>query len=183
MKILVLMPIGEDYSYIASGLFKALDPEARDCAFSLCMFSEWQRTTQKMVVGADLPKTWTVATFGSLMKARELYRLQEAAKKDIIVIGNISPDYRFDAIFNFQDPERDAPYEDRYLTKIAAVAQGETALTEAVRVYDASASQMTLHNFVAAGKFLSAYLKTDPHIDDIKAKYNDQLQFKETPDA
>lgn len=183
MKILVLMPIGEDYSYIASGLFKALDPEARDCAFSLCMFSEWQRATQKMVIGADLPKTWTVATFGSLVKARELYRLQEAAKKDIIIIGNISPNYKFDAIFNFQDPEQDAPYEDRYLAKIAAAAQGDSVLTEALNVYDASASQMALHNFAAAGKFLSAYLKTDPHIDDIKAKYNDQLKFKEIHDA
>lgn len=183
MKILVLMPIGEDYSYIASGLFKALDPEARDCAFSLGMFSEWQRATNKMVIGTDLPKTWTVATFGSLMKARELYRLQDAAKKNVIIIGNISPDYKFDAIFNFQDPEKDAPYEDRYLAKVAAAAQGETALVDALNVYDASASQMALHNFAAAGKFLSAYLKTDPHIDDIKAKYNEQLKFKETHDA
>lgn len=183
MKILILMPIGEDYSYIASGLFKALDQEARDCAFSLGMFSEWQRTTKKMVIGKDLPNTWTVATFGSLMKARELYRLQDAAKKDIIIIGNISPDFKFDAVFNFQDPEKDAPYEDRYLAKVAAAAQGEDALQDALRVYDASVSQMALHNFAAAGKFISEYLKTDPRIDDIKTKYENQLKFKETHDA
>ena len=47
--------------------------------------------------------------------------------------------------------------------------------------YDAAASTMTLHNITAAAKFLSAYLETDPHIEEIKEKYKNDLNFKEEP--
>ena len=40
---------------------------------------------------------------------------------------------------------------------------------------------MTLHNITAAAKFLSAYLETDPHIEEIKEKYKNDLNFKEEP--
>lgn len=181
MKILVLMPLDEKWSYIASGLFKALDKEAQDATFCLPMFNEWQLQTGKMVVGADLPKSWSVATFGSLIKAREMYQLQDKAGRDLIIIGNIAPDYKFDAIFNFQDPNEDLSYKDEFLDKLDEYS--DPTLQSALKRYDASASVFTLHNFTAAGQYISAYLKTDPHLDEIKQKYADKLRFKETHNA
>lgn len=87
----------------------------------------------------------------------------------------MSPDYKFDVIFNFQDPDKDLPYEDKYLQKLREVFNVQV-LKDALTMYDASASTMTLHNTDAAAAFLSAYLETDPRIDDIKAKYQDLLE-------
>ena len=41
MKILVLFPLDEKYSYIATALYKALDQSVKDNTFVMPMFSEW----------------------------------------------------------------------------------------------------------------------------------------------
>ena len=179
MKILVLMPLDEKWSYIATELYKNLSQYAKENTFAMPMFTEWQLATGKMVLGNDLPKYWNIATFGSIIKAREMYRLQEVAKRDFILIGNIKPEYKFDVIFNFQDTEEDESYKDLYVEKLKQVFKDEPSLLQSLEFYDAAASTMTLHNIPAAAKFLSAYLETDPRIEDIKEQYKHDLKFKE----
>ena len=70
MKILILMPLDEKWSFIASGIYKNLDDNAKDKAFVMPMFTEWQLATKKMVIGNDLPQNWSIATFGSIIKAK-----------------------------------------------------------------------------------------------------------------
>ena len=181
MKILVLMPLDEKWSYIASALYENLTEEAKQKTFAMPMFTEWQMATKKLVVGKDLPLHWNTATFGTIIKAREMYQLQDAAKQDFMLIGNIRPDYKFDAIFNFQDVEKDEEYKDLYIEKLREVFKNEQTLMNNLEFYDAAASTMTLHNITAAAKFLSAYLETDPHIEEIKEKYKNDLNFKEEP--
>ena len=89
--------------------------------------------------------------------------------------------YKFDAIFNFQDVEKDEEYKDLYIEKLREVFKNEQTLMSNLEFYDAAASTMTLHNIAAAAKFLSAYLETDPHIEEIKEKYKNDLNFKEEP--
>lgn len=179
MKILVLMPLDEKWSYIATAIYKNLSAKAKENTFVMNMFSEWQMNTKHMVAGADLPIHWNVATFGSIIKARELYKLQEQSKKDFILIGNIDPSYKFDLIVNFQDLDKDLPYEDLYVQKLREVFKENDYLTQLLVMYSTNSSTMMLHNTTAAAKFLSAYLETDPCTDEIKEKYKDALKFKE----
>ena len=183
MKILVLFPLDEKYSYIATALYKALDQSVKDNTFVMPMFSEWQMATKHMILGDDLPIHWNVATFGSIVKAREMYKIQEEAHKDFLLIGNISPQYKFDAIFNFQEIEKDLPYEDQYIDKLRKVFADVEVLAKNLELYGADASKMTLHNIEAAAAFLSSYMQTDPHLDDIKLKYIETLRFKENNHA
>jgi hypothetical protein len=179
MKILVLMPLDEKWSFISTALFQNLSRNAKDKTFVMPMFSEWQMATKHMILGNDLPIHWNVATFGSILKAKEMYKIQNATKQDFILIGNISPDYKFDVIFNFQDMEKDEPYQDLYIEKLKEVFAEDKVLSSNLNFYDATASTMTLHNITAAAEFLSKYIETDPHIEDIKAKYKETLNFKE----
>ena len=183
MKILVLFPLDEKYSYIATALYKALDADTKDNTFVMPMFTEWQMLTKNMIIGNDLPVHWNVATFGSIIKAREMYKIQQESNKDFLLIGNIAPQYEFDAIFNFQDVDQDLPYEDMYVDKLKTSFADIPVLNDNLKFYDASASQMTLHNIAAAAEFLSSYMKTDPHLEEIKQKYIDTLHFKENDNA
>lgn len=181
MKILVLMPLDERWSYIATELWKHLDEDARDCTFAMPMFTEWQMATKRFVLGSDLPPHWNVATFGTLVKAREVYHIQEAVERNLIIIGNIDPDYKFDAVFNFQDVNQDLPYQDHYLDKLSEAFKNEPSLVKYLHFYPSTASTLTLHNIEAAAAFLSAYVRTDVHLDEVRAKYQDTLHFKESP--
>ena len=183
MKILVLMPLDEKWSYIATELWKNLGKEAKQDSFSMPMFTEWQMQTKKFVLGNDLLPHWNVATLGTILKTKEVYQVQAAAHKNFLLIGNISPDFQFDAIFNFQDPSTDALYEDHYLDCLREKFKDTPVIAEQLKLYDASASTMPLHDIKAAAAFLTSYLQTDPHLDEIKTKYQETLHFKETPDA
>lgn len=177
MKILVLIPLDERFTYVAASLYKNLSSDVKQDTFCMPMFSEWQMVTKKMVL-SDLPHHWNIATFGTLIKAKEFYKQQETNKKDILIIGNVPVDCKFDAIFNFQDAEKDLPYCDVFLNKLKTISN-DTAVQTILNTYNETAVKMTLHDYKAAGEFLSAYLKTDPKLDQIKEKYKDTLHFKE----
>lgn len=177
MKILILMPLDERFTFIAASLYKNLRDEVKQDTFCMPMFSEWQMVTKKMVF-ADLPIHWNMATFGSLVKAKEFYKQQEKDKKDILIIGNTPVDCKFDMVFNFQDAEKDLPYCDKFLDQLKGISN-DSAVQNILNTYNESAVKMTLHDYKAAGEFLSAYLKTDPQLDQIKEKYKDILHFKE----
>ena len=177
MKILVLMPLDEKWSYIATALYENLTEEAKQKTFAMPMFTEWQMATKKLVVGKDLPLHWNTATFGTIIKAREMYKLQDAAKQDFMLIGNIRPDYKFDAIFNFQDIEEDLPFKDDFAAKVKDLVQSEEVLAKLINnLYDNKDSIMPLHNCLATADFLSAYIKTDPGLDKLKAEYQKKLE-------
>lgn len=179
MKILILMPLDEKWSFIASGIYKNLDDNAKNKTFAMPMFTEWQLATKKMIIGNDLPQNWNIATFGSIVKAREMYKLSELNNDDFILIGNINPQYKFDMIFNFQAEEKDEAYEDLYIEKLKSIFKDEKVLYDNLIFYNSTASMMTLHNIKAAANFISDYIKTDANIDKIKEKYKDTLVFKE----
>ena len=179
MKILLMIPLDEKWSYIATALYKNLDKETQNNTFCMPMFTEWQLATKKMIIGNDLPQNWSVATFGSIVKAREMYKLSELNNDDFILIGNINPQYKFDMIFNFQTEEKDEVYEDLYIEKLKIIFKDDKVLYDSLIFYDSTASMMTLHNIKAAANFISDYIKTDANIDKIKEKYKDTLVFKE----
>ena len=112
-----------------------------------------------------------------------MYKIQQESNKDFLLIGNIAPQYEFDAIFNFQEVDQDLPYEDMYVDKLKTSFADIPVLSNNLKFYDGSASQMTLHNIAAAAEFLSSYMKTDPHLEEIKQKYIDTLHFKENDNA
>lgn len=171
------MPLDEKWSFIATGIYKAMSEHAKEVTFAMPMFSEWQMATHNFVM-KNLPEHWNVATFGSIVKAKEVYKTALANKQDIIIIGNMSPEYEFDAIFNFQDAVEDLPYEDKYVAKLKEVFKNDEVLSRALEFYDAAASKFTLHDINAAAQFLSEYLETDPHLDEVKERYKDTLNFK-----
>ena len=87
----------------------------------------------------------------------------------------------FVSYYDYYQPEAYVPSKDLYIEKLREVFKNEQVLMSNLEFYDAAASTMTLHNITAAAKFLSAYLETDPHIEEIKEKYKNDLNFKEEP--
>lgn len=179
MKILLLMPIDEKWSFMAAAIFNQLSDKAKDACFSLAMFSEWQIVTKKLIIGADLPINWNTATFGSLMKAKEWYKQREKDNKDCIIIGNVDASLSFDAVFNFQDEFEDLKYKDLYIEKLQDAFKDTRVITNALTLHKQEESKMTLHNIAATATFISAYCETDPHLEEIKKKYSATLKFKE----
>lgn len=171
MKILVLMPLDEKWVYMANGLYNALPIEAREKTFAMPMFMQYAITTKTT-------PNWLYAQFDALVAVKGVYN---AAKDgDLIVIGNCDKDMKFDAIFNFQDIEKDMPYEDLLLEKTKEVVKSdEQLLGYLTNLYTNKDSIMPLHNVAAAADFLAAYLNTDPKIEQIRKQYQDKINFND----
>lgn len=169
MKILVLMPLAEQSSFMDIGIYKNLPEDIKKNTFCMPSFMNY-------IVATKIVPSFEYAIFDSILCAQKLY---EATNKDedLIIIGNMDKKYSFDVVFNFQDLDEDMPYQDNFLNKIKELVAGEEKLTKMVNdMYTNEDSKMALHNCSAAAKFLSKYIKTDPHLDKIKEEYEEQLQ-------
>ena len=163
MKILILMPLDEKWSYLAMGLYKALPSKYKDRTFSMPMFMDY-------LVQTKVAENWTYALLDAVSSAKHLY---EASKDDdFILIGNIKRDFKFDKVFNFQDEFIDSAYKDNFLEKIRELVKEDSLLTNFLdNFYNNEDSTMPLHNIDASAAFISDYMQTDPHIDEILEEY------------
>ncbi len=172
MKILVLMPLDEKWIYMANGIYNALPVETRERTFVMPMFMQYCITTK-------IADNWAYAVYDAVVAAKKVYETATNAKDDLIIIGNCAADLEFDAVFNFQDLEEDLPYEDKYIEKLRLVVKEDEDLTKWLVMHEAEESKMSLHNCRATADFLDAYLKTDPHIDEIREMFKDKLDFND----
>ena len=86
---------------------------------------------------------------------------------------------KFDAIFSFQDDAEQLPYKDKFLGKIKKIVADEPKLSAYLEnLYGAEDSKFNLYNCTATAGFLTEYIKTDPKLDEIRAKYEGKLKFK-----
>lgn len=166
MKILVLMPLDERSVYMAARLYNYLPEEVKDKTFAMPMFMEY-------LVNGKIANNWAASVFQSIIAARSIYRAAE--KDDLIIIGNINNEYKFDAIFNFQDAEKDEEYLDVFLDKLKTI-DDEDLKKMVENMYEAKDSKMPLHNCEAAAEFLATYLTTDPHLEEIEQEYIEKLK-------
>lgn len=175
MKILVLMPLDERSVYMANGIYSGLSPYAKDRTLVMPMFMQYTITTK-------LSEGWEYAVFSALVAAKNVYEAAQKAKDDLIIIGNCDASLEFDIVFNFQDIEKDEDYQDKFLNKLTEIIETKSddedkaKLLAWLNLHKAEESKMPLHNVNATADFLSAYLETDPHIEEIHAKYKEQVE-------
>lgn len=118
---------------------------------------------------------WTHAAIDTLSSAKNLYKA--AGERDLIVIGNIDKEYKFDKIFNFQDIEEDLPYEDKFLEKVRELVKDDLLLSKFFgNLYTKDDSVLALHNCLATADFIAHYMETDPHLEIIEAEYQKKKQ-------
>ena len=169
MKILVLMPLDEQHVWAATAIYNSLPHEIRDKTFAMPMFMEY-------LVDTKVTPNWTYALFDALYSANALCAAATEAKDDIIIIGNTSNAWEFDAVFNFQDIELELPYEDKFLEKVAEVVKDEEKLATMLKdLHRSSESRVSLKNCRATANFLAAYFATDPHLDKIIEQYKKDI--------
>lgn len=172
MKILVLMPCDERMTYIAAKIYKELPNEIKDITFSMPMFMDY-------LVSSKIVGNWVYAFFDSFVSMKNIYKTAAKEKDDLIVFGTAPKNMKFDAIFSFQDDAEQMPYKDSFLRKVKEIVKDEPKLAAYVEnLYGAEDSKFNLYNCKATAGFLAEYIKTDPKLEEIKAKYERKLKFK-----
>lgn len=155
MKILVLMPLDERLVPAATAIYQALPKEVKDITFAIPMYMEY-------LVKSKIESSWEEAVVRSLFSSKKLLDVLKP-EDDYILIGNAPKDFKFDAVFNFQDIDESLPYKDVFLEKVKSIFNVEEApLLQNLlgNLYDGSASTFSMHNCVATADFLSKYIKT-----------------------
>ena len=172
MKILVLMPCDERMTYYAAKIYKELPNDVKDITFSMPMFMDY-------LVSSKIVGNWVYAFFDSFVSMKNIYKTAAKSKDDLIVFGTAPKNMKFDAIFSFQDDAAQMPYEDHFLRKVKEIVSDEPKLTAYLEnLYGAEDSKFNLYNCDATAGFLAEYIKTDPKLEDIKARYEGRLNFK-----
>lgn len=167
MKILVMMPLDERYAYMAMGIYKNLPSEIKDKTFCMPAFMDYLVTTK-------IVPNWEYALFDTLLAVEKLMAVGD---EDIILLGNTKKDFKFDAVFNFQDIDEAQPYKDTFVEKMHEKVKSEELLLSKIdNLYTAKDSTFALHNCRATADFLTAYLDTDPRLDKLKAEYEQKLK-------
>lgn len=163
MKILVLMPLDERYTYLAAAIYKNLPRDVQEHTLCMPAFMDY-------MVHVKLCPNWEYALFDTILTAEKIYKATN--DEDLIILGNLDKNCKFDAIFNFQDNDEDLTYEDKFLERMQQLAAGEHNLEVLVNnVHTADESKMALHNCKATADFLVDYLATDLKLDEIKKEY------------
>ena len=155
MKILVLMPLDERCVPAATAIYQALPKEVKDITFAIPMYMEY-------LVKAKIEGSWEEAVVRSLFSSKKLLDVLKP-EDDYILIGNAPKDFKFDAIFNFQDIDKSLPYKDVFLDKVKSIFNvDEEPLLKGLlgNLYSGESSTFSLHNCIATADFLAKYIKT-----------------------
>lgn len=169
MKILVLMPLDEQHVPAATALYQALPKEIKEITFALPMYMEY-------LVKTKIEPSWEEAVVRSLFDSKKLLEVLDE-KDNYILIGNTTKDFKFNEIYNFQDIDRSAPYEDKFLEKVKQIFSDieEPILQKLLNeTYSNSDSKLALHNCIASADFLSKIVNTmdtKDHYDKVIQKY------------
>lgn len=172
MKILVLMPCDERSVYAATAIYKLLPQNLQEHTFSLPMYMEYLKDIK-------LVKNDIEAFYYSMMAAQKIVEATQT-NENLIIFGNISNKYQFDAIFSFQDLESTLSYEDKFIDKVIEISKEEEILHKYTNnLYTASDVVLPLTNCQATATFLTKYISSDPKLDEIKILYENILDLKE----
>lgn len=169
MKILVLMPLDEKSTFMSAGIYKYLANDVKDNCFSMPNFMDY-------LIQTKMAPNWTYSLFDTIIAAESVYQAAEKEGNDLIIIGNMSIAYDFDLIVNFQDLVESLPYEDKFVEKVKEIVKEEKVLLNKLNLYQNKDSSLAMHNVEATAKFLSDYIKTDPHLERIEQEYEEKLQ-------
>ena len=170
MKILVLMPCNERMTYAAARIFKEMPIELKEITFMMPLFMDYY-----MEVNKDAQPIH--ALFNALLGAQSLYNA--AGSKDLIIFGNVNKNMKFDVVFSFQDSEMSMEYEDKFIALVKEKVAEYEQLTKYINnLYTKEDVVFQLTNCVSTAGFLTDYIKTDPKLEEIKAKYEGKLNFK-----
>lgn len=158
MRILILMPLQEQYSYMAMGIEQHLPSELKNITLSMPNYMEYLILTHKT-------GDWIEAAFGSIRSIESYCK----TAKDYIIIGNVTHDIPFDAIFNFQDLEEALPYKDDlldYIRPCAKKAAEEHADVVSIvnildNLYTNEDSRLALKDCKATADFIANYFKSE----------------------
>lgn len=176
MKILVLMPLREDCVYMAEKIYNSMSHEAKDKTFVMPCFMEY-------LVFTKITPNWDYALFDAIISAKTMYKAAVESDDDIIIIGNMPSEYKFDQVFNMQSAEEELPYNDPAITNLQQLIITNDKLTDEERrplldligdMHKNEESELALINCVATADFLTAYLQTDPKLDKIKEEYENK---------
>lgn len=166
------MPCDERMSYYAAKIYKELPNDVKDITFLMPMFMDY-------LISSKVVGNWVYAFFDAMVSMKNIYKTAAKEKDDLIVFGTAPKNMKFDAIFSFQDDAEQLPYQDNFLRKVKEIVKDEPKLAAYVEnLYGAEDSKFNLYNCKATANFLAEYVKTDPKLEDIKAKYENKLKFK-----
>ena len=166
------MPCDERMIYSAAKIYKELPNDIKDITFSMPMFMDY-------LISSKVVGNWVYAFFDSFVSMKNIYKTTNRNRDDLIVFGTAPKNMKFDAIFSFQDDAEQMPYEDKFLRKVKEIVKDEPRLAAYVEnLYGAEDSKFNLYNCKATAGFLAEYIKTDPKLEDIRAKYEGKLKFK-----
>ena len=173
MKILILMPCSEAWTYHAMGIYNALPTDVKEKTFCMPTYMDY-------LVQTKISPDWIHAYYDCAVSVKALYQAAEMTGEHFVLIGNTLADLPFDAIFNFQDEQFDLPYEDKFIKKLDELVKDIPALKSyTAALHQADESKMALHNYVATADFITDYLDTEVDFDHIKEKYVGRLKFKQ----
>lgn len=169
MRILVLMPLRQEASDMAAALYNALPEEIKDVTFPMPTYMEY------LVLTKQSPN-YLFSCFDTLYSAEKIYETSVRENLDLMIFGNINSKYKFDKVFNFQDIDNALLYEDKFIERVAEDVKSEDKLLSMVNnLHKKEESSLALTNCSAAAEFLAAYMKTDPHLEEIEKEYKKKV--------
>lgn len=160
MKILIMMPLDERYSFASVGLFNKIDEDIRDKVMIMPYYVDTLHQWYKI--------NWELAVKTALSQDEILYQQND------IIIGNLNKYSKFDIIFNITDGEHEEPYKDNYVELI------EKKENKNYELHTADESKFCLVNFEAAGKLISKLYKdgkvSEEKLKELKEEYERKLE-------
>lgn len=174
MKILVLTPCNITNLDFCIEIWKRLNPSVQSCSFCVPMFMQY-------LVDSRQAADQTEAFFFAMRAAEKVY----SGKKDnVIIFGNMTQEYSFDAVFNIQSG-LNAPYRDLFIEALNQVIQPDGEDDSAYLVlsryttnlHKSDESRFPLENADATADFLNSYISTnvESKLEELKQEYFDTI--------
>lgn len=179
MKILVLMPVGTEYSATGFEFYKNLSDYASNSTIVICNVVDYLLET-------NAQDNYGIAVLNAITGTEKIYEEAVENNEDIVIFGNVNKKYDFDLVFNFQDANDDTlPYKDLLIEKMREISFDSDVPAEELEFYNlhtADESQLTLKNSKATAELISELLASKPIInqqdknEQIKKIYEIHLQ-------
>lgn len=154
MKMLILMPLDEKMVYAATGIYKELPDEVKDITFNMPMMMEYLIVTKQA-------ENYENAAVDVLYSACKVY--EAAENNNLVVIGNMPKNFKFDYVYNFQDIEQALPYKDLFienlLKKCKEVLEEDNIVFKYLdNLHTADESLLSLENCEATAHFIGKFV-------------------------
>jgi hypothetical protein len=169
------MPCDETMVYWATEIYKNLDDEVKNNAFSIPMFMDYLIETKQV-------ENWVYALADGIVSANLLCKKADEENKNVIIFGNTSNDIKFDKIFSFQDGETVAPYRDLFIEKTKTIFKDAEEFIKLLdNLYTKDSVKLMLTNCKATATLINDLIKSQVDLEKIKGNYA-FLNFKDKED-